>query len=199
VNDPYDIIGVSRNAGDDEIDAAYRALAKSYHPDYTSHDIATAETRMRVIDDAYDAIMAERVKRSAPQQPSGDNTAKTHFRAVRQAINTGNIDMADRMLDGVSLHEAEWHYLKGCVYRARGWYDEAQRQFDTACEMQSNDVEYAQAADKLRNAGQRHRDPSGDARTGACGGDLCDCCTTLLCLNCFCNCIGCGSRRKTDC
>ena len=31
--DPYSILGVSRNATDDEVKKAYRELARKYHPD----------------------------------------------------------------------------------------------------------------------------------------------------------------------
>ena len=33
VNDPYRVLGVPQGASDDEIKAAYKRLAKKYHPD----------------------------------------------------------------------------------------------------------------------------------------------------------------------
>ena len=33
MKDPYQILGISRNATDEEVKNAYRNLAKKYHPD----------------------------------------------------------------------------------------------------------------------------------------------------------------------
>jgi molecular chaperone DnaJ len=55
INDPYKVLGVSSNASNDEIKAAYRRLVKQYHPDLNPGNDEAAE-KMKEINAAYDRI-----------------------------------------------------------------------------------------------------------------------------------------------
>ena len=63
MRDPYDILGVPAQASADQIHAAYRRLAKRYHPDMNPGD-PTAEARFKQIAEAY-AVLSHTARRAA--------------------------------------------------------------------------------------------------------------------------------------
>ena len=60
MRDPYQVLGISSTATDDEVKKAYRNLARKYHPDnYHDNPLADlAQERMKEINEAYEEIQA---------------------------------------------------------------------------------------------------------------------------------------------
>ncbi len=62
--DPYACLGISRNASEEEIKKAYKALSRKYHPDanINNPNKAQAEEKFKEIQAAYQQIMKERTE-----------------------------------------------------------------------------------------------------------------------------------------
>lgn len=199
--DPYKVLGVTPQTSDDDVKRAYRELARKYHPDnYVGSPLADlAETRMKEINQAYDMIMnarsgggpagASASSGGYQQQGSGygGGRATGIYAQVRDAINKGNLSLAEEMLQRSPTQDAEWHFLMGTVYFRKGWYDEARSSFMQACSMDPNNAEYRSALNMVNmGAGYGGYRPMNSI-------SMCDCCTTMLCMNCCCNaCCGGG-------
>src|SRR3974377_2516275 len=77
MRDPYDVLGVSKNASAGEIKGAFRKLGKKLHPDANKHD-QRAASRFAELNAAYE-ILGEEKKRKAFDRGEIDAEGKPRF------------------------------------------------------------------------------------------------------------------------
>ena len=84
---PYQILGISPSASDDEVKKAYRTLSKKYHPDANIGNPHQAEytEKFKEVQNAYKTIMDER-KRGFKQQSYGSQTTERAAISIKEMI-----------------------------------------------------------------------------------------------------------------
>ena len=216
MTDPYQVLGVSPSATDEQIKNAYRELARKYHPDnYANNPLADlAQEKMKEINEAYDQIQRQRKQQSSRAghgysqggySQSGYSrgyagqrsyaVGGSQFADIRQLLNANRVSDAEELLEGIpqSRRDAEWYFLRGRVFYVRGWLDQAYNYYVRANQMSPGNAEYQTALNQLmwqRNTG-RPAGGYGDYRNVQTGGASgCDMCMGLICADTCCECMG---------
>ncbi len=191
--DAYSVLGVSRNASKAEIDAAYKSLLEKYSEEkYTGGPLSDlAEKKRAELSQAYDEVIKDRAQRENQNASAGGNTftgtSSPEYMQIRQFINVGNLSEAERLLSEIKNHDAEWHYLTGCIALRRGNYNGAYANFKTATNKDPMNMEYKNAFMSMQqNAGGYRNMNTGDMSQADC----CNCCSNLICADCLCECCG---------
>lgn len=196
MKDPYEVLGISRGASEEEVKQAYRELARKYSPEqYDNNPLSDlAQEKMQEINEAYDAIVRE-LHASAGGYRGASYRNDSQYSDVREMIENGRSADAETVLNGVPAdsRSAEWYYLKGLVLLKKGWFDDAYTCVSQACAMDPGNFEYR--AEKAKMDQKRGTSNAGGQRVGTmdcCGGewDTCRVCETLYCMDCCCECMG---------
>jgi len=205
MRDPYEILGVSPDATDDDIKAAYQALTRKYHAsEYkTSPLLDVAQKRLQEADVAYHAILNQRKSGGQPAytEESPDisynipSIGGGAYPQIRMAIENGELDKAERFLSGEQIRGAEWHFLMGRLNYKKGWLDEARQHFEQAASMEPNNQDYQSVAAQMEDGGAAAYQ-SGKKKRNSGWASGCDCgdgaCCGLICGDACCDGCDCG-------
>ena len=210
--DPYKVLGVDRNATDDEIKKAYRALSRKYHPDanVNNPDKDKVEEKFKEVQAAYEQIMRIRKGEDpagagygnpfgfggaygyggAGQGASAGATDDRYLQAAATYINNGRYQEALNVLNGMENRTDKWYYISALANMYMGNNVTALEHAKKAQEMNPESYEYATLVARLEGGYQNYTNMGAPyGRTMMCGGDQCSSiCLTLFCLNFCCGC-----------
>lgn len=210
MSDPYKVLGIDRNATDDEVKTAYRKLSRKYHPDanVNNPNKDKAEEMFKLVQQAYDQIMNERKHGGYTSGGFGSNGTyggfgdfgsfnentgysqdNSYYTAAANYINNARYHEALNVLNNISDRNAQWYFLSALANNGVGNNILALDMAKTALRMEPNNPTYQRLVQTFESGGQWYNE-----RQYSYGGDrdgmFCcsDPCTTLCLLNLCCHC-----------
>ena len=194
VNNPYEVLGVPRNASNDEVKKAYRQLCKKYHPDsYVDNPLADlAEEKFKEVQAAYEQIMKERegggYSYSTTGQTQSTSQETAELQAARNFINNRRFHEALNVLSNISNRNAMWYYYSAIANMGIGNNLVAVDHAKQAAAMEPNNMEYVNFANQMKFRGQQYQNMGyGYGRQSFGTGNLC---CDLWCMDTMCECMG---------
>lgn len=205
IANPYEVLGISPSASDDEVKRAYRELSRKYHPDsYVDNPLSgLAEEKFKEVQEAYDQIMKQRenggygssqqYSYGGGQSYSGASGSASGDEAVRlQAacnyINARHFREALNVLNGLSNRNAQWYYYSAAANYGIGNNLVALEHAQKAAAMEPGNPEYRNLVEQIQWRGQRYQTTGyGYGRPSFGTGNLC---CDLWCADTLCECMG---------
>jgi len=199
-----EILGLSEGASLDEVKSAYETLRQKYLEErFMDGEVGNNAAKMLTqIETAYSELVTEFNENE--NVADGGNS----FTRVEELIKAGNIQEAQRVLDGFNERGGQWHYYQSIVFYRKNWMNESKKQLEIAIQLEPENTKYKEAYRKLNeklsydaNMGNNQAGgPNQSAYQGQTmnsqpdnqmGENFCanciECCYLNMCLNCLCS------------
>lgn len=170
MENPYEILGVKENCSDEELNSAYKKLAKKYHPDLNKDP--EAPKMMVKINCAYDEILKMREKGISYSQYQYSQQAQNNYSSsqgyyrnyssndIDQAIYSnfeyfyrmGIYNLAYTILQSVQNKGEKYYYYCALSLGKMGYFDEAIECAKQSLSYNPNSNTYSKLIEQLKNS-----------------------------------------------
>lgn len=204
MRDPYKILGVSKEAGNDDIKKVYRQLSRKYHPDtnINNPDKESAEAKFKEIQEAYKQIITERENSEdaysysrygdfgagerAWKNADYDDTELQRLKASERYVINRQYKEALNILNTLSCRTALWYYYHAVANYGLENYIMAVEDAENALKLEPDNIEYQRLYNQMKSTGQWYRNKG--TEYGFPTESFGDCCIKILLFNCICGC-----------
>lgn len=201
--DPYEVLGVSRNATDEEIKKAYRQLSRKYHPDanINNPNKDQAEEKFKEIQRAYDQIMKEKEYggnasgyggfggygsyRNTAGQSSYQDEEAIRRQAAANYVQNGHYQEALNVLSSLNNRNGQWYYLSAAAHMGMGNNINALNFIREAVRLEPDNMQYRMLLEQMEGGGSWYRQQQNPFGGMQYAGD--DFCMKLCLANLACN------------
>ena len=205
MDDPYKVLGLDRNASDEDVKKAYRRLAKKYHPDLNPGDEEAAR-KMQEVNAAYERIKNPEKNSGSSQgggysgyggyggygyNPFGGNrryqySGDPYKEAVYRYLRFRQYQQALHALENCKEKDAQWYYFSAIAHSGLGNDIMALEHIREAVKLEPDNELYRNTQAALERGESVYRQQAGDFRGFAMRGDLCSqfCLCSMLMFFC---------------
>ena len=212
MTDPYQVLGVSRDASNDEIKKAYRRLSRKYHPDanINNPNKEAAEAKFKEVQAAYNQIINEREHGTSGQSSAGyggygydpfggyqqrqqyntqyETRDSTDIQAALHYIQVGAFPEALNVLSSIPMADRDhrWYYCSAAANYGQGNRVAAMEHIRKAMDLCPGNEEYRQLYQIIQSGSRMYTD-TGSRYGFQTGGTFCNpICLSWCLLNACC-------------
>lgn len=206
---PFKVLGVSDSVTQSELDEAYNRAKAPYEEErfYEGERGDSACRKLTELREAYEEATAVISSRYVITEDT-----ESILDEAEQYLKNGRIDDAQASINRATDRNARWHFLQAGIYFKRDWLNDAVEELKQAMTLDPNNADYRETYKHVtakmsgqgynggnggfyqnQQNGQNGRSYSGQNDPyygGYRGPDACDCCSSLICADCCCECMG---------